>query len=68
VFPVNALSFGFTGGKAKVADTTDMADGLSNACLTLPVVVAEGYELKGKYETFEGLKTCARNLYCEVNC
>jgi hypothetical protein len=28
------------------------------ACKTIPPVIAEGYEPKGKYEDIAGLKTC----------
>lgn len=32
--------------------------GHSAACCSIPPIVSEGYEAKGKYETIGGLKTC----------
>lgn len=32
--------------------------GHSEACCNIPPVVSSGYQVKGKYETIGGLKTC----------
>jgi len=39
-------------------------NGHSKACCNIPPVVSKGYELKGKYETIGGLKTCEYILIC----